>query len=152
MIDWQWCALSELSAQHVYAVLEARQAVFVVEQTCAYQDIDGMDHDAEHLIGWSGPQLAAYLRLLGPGTRFSEPSLGRILTTAPFRSTGLGRELVQKGLERAYLRYPAQTIRISAQSYLEKFYGSLGFEIASEGYLEDGIPHVEMIHQPRRSA
>jgi ElaA protein len=150
MIDWQWCALHELTAQQLYALFAARQAVFIVEQDCAYQDMDGLDENAEHLIGWSGADVAAYLRLLAPGVRFAEPSLGRVLTTNPFRRSGLGRELMLKGLAHAYERYPGHVIRIGAQSYLEKFYGSLGFVVASEPYFEDGIPHVEMLHDPRR--
>lgn len=143
--DWQWCALSELSARQLYAVFAARVAVFVVEQNCAYQEFDGLDLDAEHLVVWSGADVAAYLRLLAPGTRFAEPSLGRIITTQAFRGNGLGRELVARGLERARLRYPYRAVRISAQQYLEKFYRSFGFETVSEMYLEDGIPHVEML-------
>ena len=144
-VNWQWYKLSELSAVQLYAMLEARVAVFVVEQNCAYQDLDGLDLDAEHLIGWSGREVAGYLRVLAPGTRFEDPSIGRIITTQRFRGSGLGREIVAKGIERARLRYPARWIRISAQKYLEKFYGSFGFATVSEPYLEDGIPHIEML-------
>jgi ElaA protein len=144
-LEWQWCRLGELSGEQVYAVLAARVAIFVVEQNCAYQDLDGLDSDAEHLIAWSGRDVAGYLRVLGPGTRFDDPSIGRIITTQPFRGSGLGRELVTRGIERARMRYPGRPVRISAQKYLEKFYGGLGFETVSEPYLEDGIPHVEML-------
>jgi ElaA protein len=143
--EWQWCTLRELSAERWNAVAVARQAVFIVEQECAYADLDGLDTNAEHLIVWSASDVAGYLRLLAPGTRFAEPSLGRILTTHAFRGTGLGRELVVKGLQRARERYKGQTLRISAQAYLEKFYASFGFVVDSEPYLEDGIPHVEMV-------
>jgi ElaA protein len=149
MIDWQWCALHELPARRLYALFAARQKVFVVEQACAYLDLDGLDDDAEHLIAWSGEDIAAYLRLLAPGTAFAEPSLGRVLTMSAFRGSGLGRELMLKGLARAYERYPGHLVRIGAQAYLQKFYSSLGFTIASEPYLEDGIPHLEMLHNPR---
>ena len=145
VLQWQWCRLGELSAEQVYAVLAARVATFVVEQNCAYQDLDGLDIDAEHLIAWSGSEVAGYLRVLAPGTRFDDPSIGRIITTQPFRGSGLGRELVAKGIARARERYPGQPLRISAQKYLEKFYGDFGFETVSEPYLEDGIPHVEML-------
>jgi ElaA protein len=144
-VNGQWYRLGELSAVQLYAMLEARIAIFVVEQNCAYQDLDGLDLDAELLIGWSGRVVAGYLRVLAPGTRFEEPSIGRIITTQRFRGTGLGRELVAKGVERARLRYPGRMIRISAQSYLDKFYGSFGFKTVSEPYMEDGIPHVEMV-------
>jgi ElaA protein len=147
-LDWQWSALNDLSARQLYAIFAARVAVFVVEQNCAYQELDGLDLDAEHLVVWSGNDVAAYLRLLGPGTRFAEPSLGRIITTQAFRGSGLGRELLARGVERARLRYPGQAVRISAQRYLEEFYRSFGFETVSEMYLEDGIPHVEMLRPP----
>jgi ElaA protein len=144
-LSWQWCRLGELSAEQLYAVLAARVAVFVVEQNCAYQELDGLDAGAEHLIAWSGTEVAGYLRVLGPGTRFDDPSIGRIITMQAFRGSGLGRELVAKGIARARERYPGRTVRISAQRYLERFYGELGFTTASEPYLEDGIPHVEMV-------
>ena len=80
-VNWQWYRLGELSAVQLYAMLEARIAIFVVEQNCAYQDLDGLDLDAEHLIGWSGREVAGYLRVLAPGTRFEDPSIGRIITT-----------------------------------------------------------------------
>ena len=126
-------------------MLAARVAVFVVEQNCPYQDLDGLDGDAEHLIAWSGTQVAGYLRVLAPGTLFDDPSIGRIITTKPFRGSGLGRDLVAKGLERTRQRYPGKPVRISAQKYLEKFYRDFGFVAVSEPYLEDGIPHVEML-------
>jgi ElaA protein len=144
-LRWQWCRLGELSAEQVYAVLAARVAIFVVEQNCAYQDLDGLDADAEHLIAWSGTEVAGYLRVLGPGSRFDDPSIGRIITTQPFRGSGLGRDLVAKGIERTRLRYPGQPVRISAQQYLEKFYRDFGFVTVSQPYLEDNIPHVEML-------
>jgi ElaA protein len=144
-IRWQWCRLGELSAAQLYAVLAARVAVFVVEQNCAYQELDGLDADAEHLIAWSGAEVAGYLRVLAPGTRFADPSIGRIITSKPFRGSGLGRELVAKGIARARERYPGKPLRMSAQAYLQKFYREFGFETASEPYLEDDIPHVEMV-------
>ena len=142
---WQWSSFEQLSRKEMYAMLAARIGVFVVEQDCPYQDLDGLDAEAQHLIAWAGDDVVGYLRLLAPGTRFGEPSLGRILTTTKARGRGLGRELLAKGIERASEMYPAQPIRISAQSHLSKFYGSFGFAIASEEYLEDDIPHVEML-------
>ena len=147
-LKWQWCRLGELSAEQLYAVLAERVAIFVVEQNCPYQELDGLDQDAEHLIAWSGKAVAGYLRVLGPGTRFDDPSIGRIITSKAFRGSGLGRELVAKGIERTRQRYPGRPVRISAQAYLEKFYRSFGFETVSEQYLEDNIPHVEMLLPP----
>lgn len=145
MIDWQWCVAGDLSARQLYAIFAVREAVFVVEQNCAYQDLDGLDLDADHLIGWSGDDVAAYLRVLGPGVRFAEPSVGRVLTSKAARGSGLGRQLVGRSLIWLDERYPTHDVRISAQAHLEHFYRSFGFEVASSPYLEDGIPHIEML-------
>lgn len=144
-LSWQWCELHELALPQWYAVMAARVAVFVVEQTCPYQELDGWDLRATHLIAWDGGAVAAYLRCFAPGVKYPEASLGRILTSAAYRSSGLGRELVERGLHRIEAKYRNAPVRIGAQSRLERFYRSLGFEIASEPYMEDGIPHVEMV-------
>jgi ElaA protein len=148
-IRWQWCRLDDLSLQQVYAIFAAREAVFVVEQACAYQELDGLDAGAQHLVAWTGGEVAAYLRVLAAGVRFAEPSIGRVLTTVGFRHRGLGRELMTKALEQIDTLYAGQAVRISAQTYLETFYGALGFVPVSEYYLEDGIPHIEMLRQPK---
>ena len=145
MINWQWCRLHDLKAQQQYAIFAAREAVFVVEQNCAYQDLDGHDFQVHHLIGWSGDEVAAYLRVFEPGAKFAEPAIGRVLTTKPFRRTGLGRKLMQTALEHIDHLYPGEGVRISAQTYLDAFYRSFGFMPCSEIYPEDGIPHVEML-------
>lgn len=149
MIDWRWYAFEELAVDQLYAILAAREAVFVVEQKCAYQELDGLDAGAHHLVGWSGNEVAAYLRVLGPGVRFAEPSLGRILTTLRFRGTGIGRELVQRGLDCTDERFAGSSVRISAQAHLQPFYAGFGFATVSQPYLEDGIPHVEMLRAAR---
>ena len=92
------------------------------------------------------PVLACYLRLIDPGQKFAEPSIGRVLTTTPYRGTGLGRVLMNEGLARAARAYPGQPIRIAAQQRLEAFYASLGFRTVSAPFQEDGIPHVEMLY------
>ena len=145
MISWQWCDLSELTTSQWYRVVAAREPVFVVEQKCAYQELDGWDLHAAHLIAWHGEEVAAYLRCFAPGVKWPEASLGRILTTQPFRSSGLGRELVARGLRRIDVQHPGSPVRIGAQSHLERFYGSFGFRVDSAQYLEDGIPHIEML-------
>lgn len=145
MIDWQWCRMQDLTMTQMYAVLAAREAVFVVEQRCAYQELDGLDFRSHHLIGWSGAEVAAYLRVVEPGAKFAEPSIGRVLTTLPFRRSGLGRQLMHQALQHVEQSYAGQSIRISAQTYLDAFYGSFGFVACSEPYLEDGIPHLEML-------
>jgi ElaA protein len=147
-IEWQWRRYGELAPLEIYAIFGARQAVFVVEQNAPYQDMDGKDLDAWHLIGWSGKEVAAYLRLIAPGVSFTEPSLGRVLTSKIGRGTGLGRELIARGLEKMYELYPTLPTRIGAQAHLHKFYGSFGFVQASEPYDEDGIPHIEMRREP----
>lgn len=150
-IDWQWCELHELAAPQWYAVIAARIDVFVVEQTCAYQELDGYDLRATHLIAWEGDRVAAYLRCFAPGVKYAESSIGRILTTAPYRAMGLGRELVERGIAFIEARYPNAPIRIGAQSRLERFYCALGFTVDSPEYLEDGIAHIEMVRLGSRS-
>jgi ElaA protein len=148
-LAWQWERLERLAPAHLYAAISLRQQVFVVEQRCAFLDADGLDARAWHLLGWSGendaPFLAAYLRVVDPGARYREPSLGRIVTAPAVRGTGLGRLLVAQGIARASAHYPGLPIRISAQCYLERFYAQFGFRSASEPYDDDGIPHVEML-------
>lgn len=127
------------------AVFAAREAVFVVEQSCAYQDLDGLDFHAHHLIAWSGDDVAAYLRVIEPGVKFNEPSIGRVLTTKAFRGSGLGRKLMQTALGHIEHAYPGCGVKISAQVYLDTFYRSFGFAPCSAPYPEDGIPHIEML-------
>lgn len=148
-IRWQWQSYAELSPLELHAIFAARQAVFIVEQHCPYLDIDGKDPKVLHLAGWAGDQLAAYLRLVPPGLSYpDEPSLGRIITTKIGRGSGLGRELVARGLEKLHELYPTLPTRIGAQAHLSKFYGSFGFVQASEPYDEDGIMHIEMLRPP----
>ncbi len=152
-IAWQWIRFADLTPNELYALLTARGEVFVVEQRCAYLDADGLDRDSMHLLGWGrhgepgqrDPVLAAYLRLVPPGRKYAEPSIGRVLTTAAFRGIGLGRAVMREGLDRAASEYPAQPVRIGAQRYLERFYEGLGFRVASPPYDEDGIEHVQML-------
>ena len=144
--------MPELASGELYAVLAARQQVFAVEQHCAFQDADGHDPHAWHLLGWSGdgdaPTLAAYLRVVDPGRRFAEPSIGRVLTIPPYRRTGLGRILMVEGIARTGLAWPGRANRIAAQQRLEAFYASLGFRTVSAPYDEDGIAHVDMLLDP----
>ena len=148
-IRWQWSRLEGLSASQLYAILAARQQVFTVEQHCAFQDADGYDFSAWHLLGWRAddtvPALAAYLRILDPGSKYPEPSIGRVLTVPPHRGSGLGRVLMDEGLKRCRAAWPGYSIRIAAQQRLEAFYVSLDFHTVSPPYIEDGIPHVDMM-------
>jgi ElaA protein len=149
MIEWQWRSFQELSNVEVYEVLAARQQVFVLEQQCLYNDFDGLDAGAHHLLGWHNlggkRELAAYLRCLAPGAKYAEMSLGRVLTTQPARRSGAGRELLARGIEYAERQHPGHRIRIGAQQYLERFYQSFGFQTISAPYDEDGIMHVDML-------
>jgi ElaA protein len=148
-IAWQWSRFAELAPYALYAALRARSEVFVVEQSCVFLDMDGADQNALHLLGWAERggirTLAAYLRLLPPGCKFTEASIGRVLTTADFRRTGAGRALMAEGVRRSAAVHPEHGIRIGAQRYLEKFYADFGFRPASEPYLEDDIEHIEML-------
>jgi ElaA protein len=151
-LRWQWSRLSDLAPVDLYAIMIARQQVFVVEQACAFQDADGVDIGAWHLLGWAEalPErpLAAYLRVVDPGGKYPEPSIGRVLTAPAFRRTGLGRALMAEGIARTATAWPGQAIRISAQQRLEAFYAAMGFQTVSPPYVEDAIPHVEMLLAP----
>lgn len=149
MLDWQFSSFSDLSNKDLYEVLAQRQNIFILEQTCLYPDIDGYDLEAHHLLGWrtfdGKRELAAYLRVLAPGVKYPEMSLGRVITTQAARGTGAGRALLQRGIECAETLYPGHRIRIGAQQYLEGFYQSFGFQTVSAPYDEDGILHIDML-------
>lgn len=148
-ISWQWASFEQLSNHDVYAMMAARLHVFVLEQQCLWNDFDGLDIDAHHLLGWAQVdgrrQLIAYLRVLAPGAKYTEASIGRVLTTSEGRGGGVGRALVAQGLFYADRLYPQARIKIGAQQYLERFYAGFGFATISEPYEEDGIMHVDML-------
>jgi ElaA protein len=149
-IDWQWRPFDALNVTELYAMLALRQQVFVLEQACLYPDLDGLDQDAHHLLGWQAgadgrPVLAATLRCLAPGAKYPEMSLGRVVTSPDARGTGLGRTLVATGIRYATALHPGHAIRIGAQAHLEGFYGGFGFVTVSAPYDEDGILHVDML-------
>ena len=140
---WRYQPFARLTADELYRILALRQRVFIVEQTCPY------DAACDHL--WTaGPDGAvrAYLRVVPPGVKYAEPALGRVVTAPEARRGGLGRVLMIEGLARARAAFGPVPIRIGAQKYLEAFYGSLGFVRASDDYVEDGIPHLEMLRAP----
>ena len=146
-LHWRGCRFEELTLHELQRIYMARQQVFSIEQNCAYLDADGLDESAWHLAAWSAQQLVplAYARLLDPGAKYAEPSMGRVLTTANARGIGLGRELVRRVIAQAAQAFPGQGIRISAQSRLEAFYREAGFVVVGGPYLEDGIAHTEML-------
>jgi ElaA protein len=136
--------------QNIYA---ARQQVFLIEQQCIYLDADGCDERSFHLAAWAPDERLprAYARAVEPGVKYAEPSIGRVITTGAARGTGLGRELVRRAIVYTHEVFPGKGIRISAQSRLEAFYGEFGFQIVGAPYMEDGIPHTEML-LPAREA
>ena len=157
-IVWHCCAWSELDREQLYGLLRLRAEVFVVEQDCPYQDLDGKDRQGLHL--WAerqdaplseGGEAWAITRLLPAGVSYSsEVSIGRVVTAASVRRTGLGKELMTRSLEALANHWPGEPIRLSAQQYLERFYADFGFEAVGESYLEDGIPHIAMVRPPGR--
>lgn len=146
-IRWRCCAFEALSVAELDAIYRARQQVFVIEQACAYLDADGADPQCWHLAAWSeapgGP--LAYARIVPPGLKYAEASIGRVITSAAARGTGLGRELVRRAVHEAGALFPGHGLRISAQAHLQRFYGAFGFVPVGAEYLEDDIPHIEML-------
>jgi len=145
MLSWKRLNLSDFSIQELYDVLQLRSAVFVVEQDCVYQDIDGKDHKALHILGYKDGELVAYTRCFKANDYFEEASFGRVVVKESARKYGYGHDLIKETLLAMKEEYGETTIRISAQTYLLKFYQSHGFILDGEEYLEDGIPHVNMI-------
>lgn len=143
-IIWQWHAFDAMTARTLHDMLQLREAVFVIEQDCVYDDIDGYDPQAMHLTAQDGDRLVACLRVLPPGTRKPLPSIGRICTAAGVRGTGLGRELFRRGVDYTREQWPDAAVFISAQEYLRRFYSDFGFVQTSAPYDEDGITHIDM--------
>jgi len=143
---WQFARFPELSPQDLHDILRARAAVFVVEQACAFQDVDGADPPSWHLFARDAATgaIAAYCRLIPAGVKFAEPSIGRVITARSVRGTGMGRVLMAEAMKRARELFPGKDLRIGAQAHLERFYNEFGFKKSSEPYDEDGILHIEM--------
>ena len=153
VLTWRCAPYHALTLDELYALLQLRQRVFVVEQTCPFLDADGADDRAWHLMGWTAdvdgrPLLGAYARLFAPGAMYAEASIGRVVTAPEVRRGGTGRALMQQALREVATMAPGAAVRIGAQRYLEHFYASLGFVPEGEGYVEDGIPHVPMRRPP----
>jgi ElaA protein len=145
VIGWRFAPFEELTPREVHDLLQLRAEVFVVEQDCPFQDVDGVDPASWHLLGTRGGALIAYCRLIAAGIKFAEPSIGRVVTLPALRGTGCGRELMAEALRRADTLWPGKPIRIGAQHRLERFYEDFGFATASAPYDEDGILHIEML-------
>ena len=146
MTIWKLKAFNELTPYELYAILRLRSEVFIVEQNCPYLDEDNKDQKGYHLMGWKDDLLAAYTRLLPAGVSYPDmASIGRVITSPAARGLGIGRELMEVSINKLYELFGHKPIKIGAQLYLQKFYESLGFVQTDEGYLEDGIPHIEMV-------
>lgn len=143
---WIKRSFRELNSSELYAILQLRQKVFVLEQQCLYQDLDNLDQHADHLMAWDGQDLVAYLRVLPKDIPYrGYSSLGRVIADPKYRGQGIGHELVRKGIEIAKNQNPLTPIKIGAQFYLQRFYAEFGFEPVGQIYDEDGIDHIHMI-------
>ncbi len=151
MTDWRWSRLEEMTGPEVHDLLRLRQDVFVVEQACAFPEIDGRDRQALHLRAVRGGALAGTLRVFAPAED-GRARIGRIATGAGFRGGGLGHEMMAEALRLCAERWPEAAIDLSAQAHLETFYRRHGFVTISGAYLEDGIPHLDMRRESNRPA
>ncbi len=147
ILHWTYQPFADLTLTELYTIMQLRTEVFVVEQNCVYQDVDGKDLLCYHLCGWDDGILVAYCRIMPPGLAFTEASIGRVLTTAAYRKNGAGRLLMQMAITETLRQFTCSQIIISAQLYLKKFYQSLNFEQISTIYLEDGIAHIKMLYK-----
>lgn len=145
-VTWHCKPHADLSKHELYAALALRTQVFVVEQNCPYLEVDGRDlqGDTCHLLGWRGDELVAYLRLLDPALNEGEVVIGRVVTAASARGTGLGHSLLEQALQACAERWPGVPVVMSAQAHLQGYYGRYGFVAVTDEYLEDDIPHVGM--------
>ena len=143
-IQWACKSFEDLTTYELYAILQLRIEVFVVEQNCVFQDADNKDQNSYHLMGWENQALAGYSRLVPAGITHKNLSIGRVVTSPKMRNRGLGRELMQRSIEGCYTLFGRATITIGAQFYLKIFYESMGFQQTGDIYLKDGIEHIEM--------
>jgi ElaA protein len=144
MISWTLKSFEDLKVDELYQILALRSEVFVVEQNCVYQDLDGKDNKSWHLMGSMEGEVVAYSRLLPQGISYTDASIGRVVTAPNKRRLGLGIALMQESIASIEKLFNTKEIRISAQCYLLEFYRNLGFVEVGDVYLEDGIPHQEM--------
>ena len=145
-MDWKLKKFEDLKFEEIYNILKIRNEVFIVEQRCAYQDCDEKDKKSFHLYLEDEGVIVSYLRILEKGVSFNEVSIGRVLVNKNYRSQGISREMMLKAIHFIEQSLNETQIKIQAQSYLVNFYGSLGFKESSNEYLEDNIPHIEMLY------
>lgn len=145
MIKWTLKKFDELTPFELYSILQLRNEVFVVEQNCVFQDADNKDQPAYHLMGWREEKLVAYSRLIPSDIAYEFASIGRVVTSPAERRSGVGKMLMKQSIECVTKLFGPVTIKLGAQLYLRQFYESFGFVQSGDIYIEDGIPHVEMI-------
>ncbi|MEK4668024.1 GNAT family N-acetyltransferase [Niallia taxi] len=144
-MEWNLKAFNELNTVEMYTILQERTAVFVVEQNCPYLEVDGKDIESYHLFAQLDGEIAAYARILPAGVSYKEASIGRVLVKKAYRGQGLAHDLLKKAIMFIQDDLNETAIKIQAQSHLEKFYASFGFKSISSSYLEDNIPHIDML-------
>lgn len=138
-------SFEELTKEELYKLLQLRNQVFVLEQHCIYLDLDGKDQKALHVLGYKNEELIAYTRIFKPGDYLKEASIGRVLVVKNERKHHYGNQIMEASIKAIKEHFKTSVIQISAQCYLRKFYGDLGFTEFGEEYLEDDIPHISMI-------
>ncbi len=137
----------DLDIDELYDLLQLRSEVFVVEQDCVYQDIDGKDKEALHILGFKNDKIVAYTRCFKPGYYFKEAAIGRVVVKDSERSFGYGHDIMKASQQAISEYYKTTNIKLSAQQYLINFYETHGYKTTGEGYLEDGIPHIAMVRE-----
>ncbi len=147
MIDIKTKSFEELTTQELYQMLELRSEVFVVEQYCVYQDIDNKDQIALHVLAYKDNVLVGYTRLFKPGDYFDYSSIGRVVVKQNYRDFKYGYTIMKASIEAVKKHFGESVIKISAQTYLKRFYNNLEFHEVGEEYLEDGIPHIGMSYK-----
>ena len=145
MIEIKVKTFKELNLEDLYNILQLRSEVFVVEQDCVYQDVDGKDQNALHVIGYKDEEIVAYTRIFKPGAYFEDASIGRVVVSKNERQFKYGYDIMKASISAVNDRFKTTTIKLSAQTYLTQFYNNLGFEKIGKEYLEDGIPHIGMV-------
>ena len=143
-MQWLVKSFDTLTSQELYEILALRSEIFIVEQNVPYQDLDGKDLDAIHIFAKDNETVVAAIRILKPGVSYPEASFGRVVVKESYRGKKLSSIMIQKGLELMETKWNVKQVRISAQAYLQKYYATFGFEVQSEIYIEDQLPHIEM--------
>ena len=143
-MQWLVKSFDTLTSQELYEILALRSEIFIVEQNVPYQDLDGKDLDAIHIFAKDNGTVVAAIRILKPGVSYPEASFGRVVVKESYRGKKLSSIMIQKGLELMETKWNVKQVRISAQAYLQKYYATFGFDVQSEIYIEDQLPHIEM--------